>query len=234
MSNYYQNFKNVIGVKRDAFLIVLIYSIVISLLSLSLPIAVQTLVNMVEIGSSGKQILVLCIVLFVLLILAFIVRILQYNIVENIQQSIFVRVALRISKHVNRIALRNYKEKNVTEFVNRLFEVVTVQKSVSILFLTILEVILQSIASMVLLAFYHPVLLIYDIVLVFFVLLAIILPYRHALKEALKESTARHDVVGWVEDQASNPMIFRSANNGEYAVERTDRELTNYTNCSIK
>jgi ABC-type bacteriocin/lantibiotic exporter with double-glycine peptidase domain len=227
-SSLYQNVKKILHIDRGTFFVLMIYSLTISLLTLAVPIAAQTLVNLVSFGTLVRPIFILTFLLFILLTIAAVIQITRSIVVENLQQSIFANITLKFAMQLNNIKLTSYKDYRGPELVNRFFEVVTVQKTTGIIFLTIIDLLLQAIFSMIVLAFYHPILLAFDIALIITMFLVVILPYRGALRSAIIESDEKHEVAAWLDEVAQNPLTFRMNKNDEYAINKTDSKLLGY------
>ena len=227
-ANLYQQTRNILRIHKSTLIIILIYSLFISILTLSVPIAAQTLVNMVSFGTVVRPIIILTLILAVLLCFAVAIKLAQAVVVENIQQSIFAQMTLRFAEKLSQLKFTNFRDYRGPELVNRFFEVVTVQKTTGMICITVVEIVLQAVFSMIVLAFYHPFLLAYDIILVIMMALVILVPYRGALKTAIKESDHKYDVAAWLDDISESPLTFRLNHNHEYALETTDNKLLGY------
>ncbi|MDC0535186.1 hypothetical protein OAO18_05160 [Francisellaceae bacterium] len=228
MSDLFKYTKDIINVDRSTVVVILIYSMFISLLTLALPVAAQTLVNLVSFGTLVKPIFMLTIIVFIVLAIGAVIKLAQAITVENIQQSIFANITLRFATHLNQIKFANFRDYRGPELVNRFFEVVTVQKTTGIIFLTMLDIFLQATFSMLVLAFYHPFLLAFDIALIIMMTLVIIIPYKGALKAAINESDNKYEVAAWLDEITQNPLTFRVDENEKYALQQIDNKLYNY------
>jgi ABC-type bacteriocin/lantibiotic exporter with double-glycine peptidase domain len=228
MSDLFKYTKDILNVDRSTVVVILIYSLFISLLTLALPVAAQTLVNLVSFGTLVKPIFMLTIIVFIVLAIGATIKLAQAITVENIQQSIFANITLRFATHLNQIKFANFRDYRGPELVNRFFEVVTVQKTTGIIFLTMLDIVLQATFSMLVLAFYHPFLLAFDIALIVMMTLVIIIPYKGALKAAIDESDNKYEVAAWLDEITQNPLTFRVDENEQYALQQIDNKLYNY------
>lgn len=226
--NALQYFRDIVKLNRDTYWIVLIYGVSIALLSLVVPIAAQALVNVVSFGSLLQPVIVLTILVFIILSAVAGLRIAQAVLVETIQQRVFTQTAIDLSKHLPEIKLSNFDKYRVSELVNGFFEVQTIQKSLSLLLITGIEIILLSISSMLLIAFYHPLLLVFNFILIATLFLALWLPHRNAMKYAITECYAKHDVAAWLEEIVLNITLFKVQNHATYAMQVTDERLCSY------
>ncbi len=151
--------RQLLALDRQDIAVVVIYGVALGLLSLAVPIAVQSLVNTVTIGSLFQPLVVLTILLAVALIGAAVLRALQIRIAEMLQRRLFVRIVVEIGGRLPRMSADALREKNGPELLNRFFDVFTTQKSVTSLLLGGVDAALIALVGLIVLAFYHPVLL---------------------------------------------------------------------------
>ncbi|MFM7554663.1 MAG: ATP-binding cassette domain-containing protein, partial [Verrucomicrobiota bacterium] len=114
------------------------------------------------------------------------------------------------------------------ELVNRFFDVVTIQKSSSGLLLDGINVIFSTLIGLVVLGFYHPLLLLFALILLGLLVIVVFLPARRAVRTSIDESYAKHSVVGWLEQIAMFPVLFRSSGAAEIACSTADRLAQRY------
>ena len=202
--------------------IVIIYSAGVGLLSLVVPVAVQSLVNTVAFGSLLQPLVVLT--LFVLVALGFsaVMNAFRVYVVELIQRRLFVRVSTDVTQRLLRVKLAAFDRMHGPELVNRFFDVVTVQKSAALLLIEGSSLVMQTIVGMILLAVYHPLLLAFDLILIISMVVIIFVLGRGAIPTAIKESKSKYQMAAWLEELASHLSTFRSTSAARYALERAD------------
>lgn len=200
--------------------VLLVYAVFIGLTSLAVPVAVQALVNTVSFTTLLQPLVVL--VLMVLACLAFsgVLRAMQALVVEHIQERLFVRAATEFAYRLPRIRVDAFDKVHPPEKVNRFFDVLTAQKTLAGLLTEGLLVALTAVMGLLLLAFYHPFLLAFDVVLIAAVVFIVWGLGRRAVPTSLEESAAKYEVVAWLQDVARSPLAFR-LNQGA-ALERAD------------
>lgn len=206
--------------RRDLW-VILIYSLVVGALTLALPIAVQALVNSVAFGAVLQPLVVLSMLLFFGLTFAGLLRVLEAYVVEVLQRRVFLRVADDFGRRIPTLDPTGVEDTHVPELVHRFFEVVSIQKSLSVLLLDGLTLSLQTISGMLLLGFYHPLLLAFDVVLIALLLLVFWLGHG-ATATGLRESSAKYRTAQWLEDLGRDAQLFRGAAAQARAAERTD------------
>ena len=204
--------------------VVTLFAVGVGLLSLATPITVEAIVNTVQGGSRIllQPVIVLTAVLFVCLGLAALMRALKNYVVEFIQQRVFVRVVADLAYRLPRVRAEAFDGRHGPELVNRFFEVLTVQKASATLLLDGLVVVLQAAIGLVVLAFYHPWLLTFDIVLIAAMVFVVFVLGRGGVRTSIQESFAKYDVAGWLEEMVRHPLAFKAPGGQDYALERAD------------
>lgn len=114
------------------------------------------------------------------------------------------------------------------ELVNRFFDVLTVQKTGAVLLLEAVGYCLQTSIGMILLAFYHPVLLAFDLFLAAILGFILLVLGRGGVDSAIGQSKAKYAAVAWLEDVARTPLLFKSASGADYLLAQTDRVARDY------
>ena len=207
--------------------LIFVFALIIGMLTLATPIAIEALVNTVAFGTLLQPLIVLSIILLTFLGFAAALRFLQRSVVEILQRRLFARVAARLAWQLPRVRL-DRSQGYAPELLNRFFDVVTIQKIVAQLALDGLAIALTIGLGMIVLAFYHPWLLAFDAVLVFIFLLNMFVLGRGAVRTSIVESRNKYAVAGWLEDIARCPTTFKSGGGAELALSRADRLTTDY------
>jgi putative ABC transport system ATP-binding protein len=224
----FQRLQNLIRIEREDIGILITYGIGIGVLSLATPVAVQALVNTIAFGALFQPLLVLTLVLLVLLGFSNSLVALQFYVVEMLQRRLFVRI---FGETVTRLQQSRYSVRSdyhLPELTNRFFDVVTLQKTASVILLETLGYVLQTLIGMLLLAFYHPLLLAFDL---FFVCALVFILFgmgKKGLASAIEQSKAKYKAAAWLEDIAANPIMGKSNENRAYIETQTDGIAKSY------
>ncbi len=208
--------------------VVVIFALVSGLLTMTTPLAVEALVNTVAFGRYLQPIIVLSVMLLACLVFLAAIKAIQTFVVEIIQQRLFARVATDLSFRLPRTHVEALDEKYAPELVNRFFDIVSVQKISAQLLLDGITLMLTVAVGMAVLAFYHPYLLAFDIVLVLAILFTMFVLGQGAVKTSIKESKTKYAMAAWLEDLARCRTTFRYAGAAEFAMERSDELIYNY------
>lgn len=208
------------GLERRDLGIVAVQALAIGAASLAVPIAAQALVNTVATSAMVQPLVVLGLLLAIGLGFYAALRVAQAVVVERIQQRIFARVAIDLARRIPRFA-SGKGSRGSAELVNRFFDVITLQKSAAALLIDGTTLVLQIGIGLLLLGFYHPWLLAFDIVLVLgiFGVLAI---GRGAMQTSLAESASKYAMAAWLEDIASARLRFADPHARRFAEARAE------------
>lgn len=208
--------------------VIVIYGVALGLLSLAVPVAVQSLVNTVAFGSLIQPLVVLTILLALALTGAAILRALQVRVAEMLQRRLFVRMVTEIGARLPRMSARALRDANGPELLNRFFDVFTTQKSVASLLLGGVDAVLIALVGLIVLAFYHPALLAFDLVLILGAALVLIPLGRGGTGTSVAESKAKYAVAGWLEEMARHPLSFKLAGGGQLAQSKVETLARSY------
>jgi ABC-type bacteriocin/lantibiotic exporter with double-glycine peptidase domain len=220
--------RQLLDLDREDIVVVIIYGVALGLLSLAVPIAVQSLVNTVAFGSLIQPLVVLTVLLAIALTGAAVLRALQIRIAEMLQRRLFVRIVAEIGSRLPRVSAETLRDRNGPELLNRFFDVFTTQKSVTSLLLGGVDAVLIALVGLVVLAFYHPALLAFDLVLILGATFVLVPLGRGGTRTSIAESKAKYAVAGWLEEMARHPLSFRLAGGEQLAQMRVETLAKSY------
>jgi len=209
-----------------------VFSAITGLLYLALPLAISAFVSNLSFGAQSgpflQGLIALAVVLLACLAVAAMLRGLQYVVAEVIQRRIFVRLASDLSRRLPRVDLASLDGVHAPELVNRFLDVVTVQKSTSMILLNGINLVLSAAIGLTVLAFYHPFLLAFSIFVVLAVAAIVLVLGRGAVRTGVNESRCKYEVVGWMEELARHPRIFMVGPGLALAHTRADALMRDY------
>ncbi len=214
--------------ERGDILSIAIFSFISVILGLATPLTVEILVNTIGFGRNFQPILVLSLMLLGVLFLSSAFKFLQIVVVELLQRRLFVRLvgdlAYRLP-NVNRAALQGT---HGPELMNRFFDIMTLQKSTATLLLDGVTIIMQTFIGAMLLAFYHPYLLGFDIVLILSMTFITYALGRSGVRTSIEESVVKYSVAAWLQDVIACPTAFKLHGGAELGSDRTHRLTVEY------
>ena len=214
--------------ERQTLSVAIVYSVAIGLLSLVVPIAVQSLVNTIAFGSATQPLVVLTALVAIGLGISAVINALRAGVVELIQRSLFARTSIDVTHRLLRVRAEAFDRYHGPELVNRFFDVVTVQKSAALLLIDGLSIVMQTTIGMVLLALYHPWLLAFDVLIVASMLFIVFVLGRGAIATSIAESKTKYALEAWLEQIASHLVTFKRKGGPEYATRRSQALLEDY------
>lgn len=205
-----------------------LYAIVIGIITLSIPLGFQAIINLISGGMifSSVYLLVGLVVLGVLL--TGILQIYQVSLVEVLQQRVFAKAAYEFTYRTPRIRSDALLGHYPPELMNRFFDIVTVQKALPKILIDISGAVLQIIFGILLLSFYHPFFIAFG--LLTFGILALIIYFNgpKGLETSLVESKYKFKVVQWLEDIARSLYSFKLAGSSNLPIDKMDGYVNNY------
>ncbi len=206
----------------------MLFALVAGTLGLATPLAVESLVNTVAWGTYLQPLFVLSIMLFGFLAFAGLLKLLQQIIVEVMQRRMFVRIVGDLAHRFPMASREALATEHPSELANRYFDIMTIQKAVASLLLDGISIMLQTTIGLILLAFYHPFLLGFDIILLLLMTVVTYVLGRGGVKSAIAESRIKYELAHWLQDVISFPTAFRLHGGASYAVERANRLTVRY------
>ncbi|MBX3420421.1 MAG: ABC transporter ATP-binding protein [Pirellulaceae bacterium] len=223
-----QRFFRLLNLDRQDIGTIALFSFVASILSLVSPLAVEALVNVVSWGIYLQPLLILALILFVALTFVAFLNVLQATIVEIIQRRLFVRIVAELSHRFPRASRMELAGAYPREIANRVFDIMTIQKSMSVLLLDGISIILVTVLGLLLLGFYHPFLLGFDLILIMLMTIVMWLLGWGGTRTSILESVRKYRVVHWLQDVLDTPSAFHVNGGQKLAVERASQLSADY------
>ena len=214
--------------ERSDLWVILVFAVMDGVLMLASPIAVETLVSTVAFGRYLQPIVVLAVALLIFLTFAAALQALSTYVAEIIQRRLFVRVVADLAYRLPRVRGAALDEAHGPELVNRFFEIAAVQKVTGSLLLDAVSIILRTFVGMAVLAFYHPFLLGFDLVLLAMIAFITFVLGRGAIKTAVGESRAKFSVGEWMQELIRHPGAFKLHGGQQFALNRADQLTVDY------
>ncbi len=204
------------------------YAFFKGVIALSLPLGIQSIINLIQGGSVSASWMVLVFIVTLGIAMGGYMQLMQMRITETIQQKIFTRAAFDFTYRIPKIKLEEIHKHYVPELMNRFFDVLTLQKSLSKLIIDFSTAILQIVFGLILLSLYHPFFIVFSFLLVFLVYSIIKLTSKKGLETSLEESKFKYKVVSWLEELARAKDSFKLAGITTLPELKTDERVTGY------
>lgn len=214
--------------ERRDLIAVVVFAFAVAVLSLATPVAVETLVNTVAFGVLLWPVVVIAGVLMTCLGLAAAIRAMQVYVIECVQRRLFVRVVADYAHRLPRLKLEAFDHRYGPELGNRFFDVLNVQKALASLLLDGVALVVTAVVGMTVLAFYHPFLLGFDVVLLLMIAFIVFVLGWGGVRTCLHESHAKYDVAAWLEELLRCLRAFKFAGGRHLALEKADALAAEY------
>ncbi len=207
---------------------VLVYAVLGGLLTLVLPLGTQAVVNTVAFGVFTPNLWVLCGLVLVGLLAGGGLFVMERWIVDLLQRRIFVRTTFDVAYRLPRIREGALADHYAPELVNRFFDVLTLQKTLGKVLLDGSSAALTVLFSLILLAVYHPIFLVFDVIVLLFLPFVVVVLGRGGLATSVAESTNKYAVANWLEEVARCRVSLKLAGNPARVFERVDALASEY------
>lgn len=205
-----------------------VYALFNGIVSLSLPIGIQAIINLISGGQVSTSWIILVVFVIVGVALTGGMQIIQLAITENLQQKIFTRSAFEFAYRIPRMKLEAVDGSYIPELVNRFFDTLSVQKGLSKILLDFSTASLQTVFGLILLSLYHPFFIIFSLVLILIVYMIFRFSAPKGLRTSLKESKYKYEVAHWLEELARTMGTFKLAGSTPLPLEKTDEAVQGY------
>jgi len=214
--------------ERRDIVAVVVFAVAVAVLSLATPIAVESLVNTVAFGILLWPVVIIAGILMTCLGLAAAIRAVQVYVVECVQRRLFVRVVADYAHRLPRVRLEAFDQRYGPELANRFFDVLNLQKSLAFLLLDGVALVVTAVVGMIVLAFYHPFLLGFDILLLLLIAFTLFVLGWGGVRTSLHESHAKYDVAAWLQELLRCLRAFKFAGGRQLALEKADHLAGQY------
>lgn len=223
-----QRLYNLLALDRKDVYQIVFYAIFAGLVSLSLPLGIQAIVNFIQSGRVSASWIVLVIVVIIGVALAGILSLMQLRITENLQQKIFIRSSFEFAARLPRIRFGELYGDYPPELANRFFDTVSIQKGTSKLLIDFSAALLQIVFGIILLSLYHPFFIVFGLALLLLLYVIFRFSYNPGLTTSMRESKIKYKVASWLQEIARNSYSFKKLQNFDFALTKNDALTTHY------
>lgn len=226
----FKRFTNLLKLdKRDVYQIIF-YAAFAGLVNLSLPLGIQAIINFIQSGQLSVSWIVLVLLVTVGVGFGGVLTILQFRIVENLQQRIFVRSSFEFAYRMPLIKFKEMYSEYAPEKANRFFDTLMVQKGTAKLLLDFCAAFLQVGFGIILLVLYHSFFMVIGLLFIAILYIIFKYSYKDGLETSLNESKFKYKVAAWLQEIARSRESFRKNKSFEYALNRNDAYVSEYVN----
>lgn len=217
-----------LGTERKEIAYILVYAVLVGVVSLILPVGIQTTIELISGGVVFSSVYVMIGLVLVGVIVAGALQLVQMSMVEYLQRRVFVKAAFDFAYRMPRLQLEALQGQYPPELVNRFFEVMTVQKGLPKLLIDLSAAAVSILVGLLLISLYHPFFVLFGVVLLTVLTLLFLITGPRGLRSSILESKYKFKVVHWLEELGRSMSTFKLAGNSDLPIQQTDYNVNSY------
>ncbi|WBU89061.1 peptidase domain-containing ABC transporter [Cellulophaga omnivescoria] len=224
----WKRFLGLLQLERKDILQIGYYAVFEGIVALSLPIGIQTIINLLQGAQVSASWIVLIILVTIGVAFSGVLKLMQIRIIETIQQRIFTRASFELSYRFPKIKMVELRNLHFPELANRFFDTLTIQKGLSKILIDVPSALLQIVFALLLLSFYHPFFILFGILLVLLAYVVFKYTSQKGLDTSLNESKNKYRVAHWLQEISRSVISFKLSGKTSLALEKTDYLVDKY------
>lgn len=213
--------------KRDVSMIYF-FAIVAGVISLILPLGIQTIISYVMAAQLSTSIVVLIMLVIIAVSTNGIVQLKQIQVIERIRQKIFARYSLECSDTIPKIQLEKVDDFFLPELVNRFFDIINLSKSIEKILLDLPTAVMQILLGLILIAFYHPIFIVFGTLVLIILVIILRVTSNEGFATSMAASERKYEIAGWLQEVARGIHTFKYSKGTDLHIKKTDGILTTY------
>ncbi|MBS1976021.1 MAG: ATP-binding cassette domain-containing protein [Bacteroidetes bacterium] len=217
-----------LATEKNEIAYVFFYAGISGLVSLVLPLGIQTTVELVTGGVIFSSVYVMIGLVIIGTILSGSLQIVQISMVEFLQRRVFAKAAFEFAFRIPRLKMEALSGRYTPELINRFFDVVTIQKGLPKLLIDLSSAAIQILFGLMLISLYHPFFVFFGLALIGLLTLIFFLTGPRGLSSSLEESKYKYRVVQWLEELARTMQSFKLGGSTDHPLRQTDHYVNNY------
>ena len=232
--NPWKRFVGLLSLEKKDILQITYYAIFSGFMTLTLPLGIQAIINLIQ----GAQISTSWVVLVILVTLGVAfngaLQLMQLRIIESLQQKIFTRASFELSYRFPKIKMEALSAYYPPELANRFFDTLTIQKGLSKILIDAPAALLQILFALILLSFYHPFFIVFGFMLLALIYTVFKYTAVKGLESSLEESKHKYRVAHWIQEVARSIVSFKLSGKTQLALDKNDHLVKDYLNAREK
>jgi ABC-type bacteriocin/lantibiotic exporter with double-glycine peptidase domain len=232
--NPWKRFVGLLSLEKKDILQITYYAIFSGFMTLTLPLGIQAIINLIQ----GAQISTSWVVLVILVTLGVAfngaLQLMQLRIIESLQQKIFTRASFELSYRFPKIKMEALRAYYPPELANRFFDTLTIQKGLSKILIDAPAALLQILFALILLSFYHPFFIVFGFMLLALIYTVFKYTAVKGLDSSLEESKHKYRVAHWIQEVARSIVSFKLSGKTQLALDKNDHLVKDYLNAREK
>lgn len=217
-----------LSTERKEIYYIFLYALIVGMVSLILPLGLQTTVELISGGVFFSSVYILIALVIIGVAVTGGLQIVQISLVEHLQRRVFTKAAFEFAYRIPRLRMEALMKSYAPELVNRFFDVIILQKGLPKLLIDLSSGIIQILFGLLLLSLYHPFFVFFSLFLLMILALIFYVTSAKGLSTAISESKYKYKVVQWLEELARAMNSFKLAGDTDLPSKRTDYAVSNY------
>lgn len=219
-----------LNTERKEIFYILFYALLVGLVSLALPLGIQTTVELISGGVFFSSVYLMIALVIVGVLVGGGLQVIQITMVDYLQRRVFTKAAFEFAYRIPRLRLEALSNRHAPELVNRFFDVITVQKGLPKLLIDLSAAGIQIIFGLLLISLYHPIFIFFGLLLIGLLAGIFVLTGPRGLRSSINESKYKYRVVHWLEELARAIQSFKLGGATDLPIRKTDHYVNGYLN----
>ena len=217
-----------LGAEKTDIIYILFYAFLVGMISLIIPLGIQTTTELVSGGVFFSSIYLLIALIILGVFVTGVMQIFQITLVEYLQRRIFTKAAYEFAFRLPRMKMEALSGVYPPELVNRFFDVMTIQKGLPKILIDLSSASLQIFFGLLLISLYHPFFVFFGIVLITTLVLIFTFTGPKGMWSSIEESKYKYKVAYWLQELGRALNSFKVAGNTNLPIRKTDYNVNNY------
>jgi ABC-type bacteriocin/lantibiotic exporter with double-glycine peptidase domain len=226
--NPVQRFRRLLAQDKEALVNLYVFALFGAIVSLSLPLGIQAIVNLIVSGQVTTSFYILIVIVIIGYGVNGYLQILQISVTEVLQRKVFARAAFDFAFRAPRFNLAHIQNFHAPELMNRFFDILTVQKGIPKILIDFVGSSLQIFIGLILLCFYHPFFILFGFLTVLLVFFIVRILSPQGMVTALRQSKYKYEVAHWLEELARTIDAFKLAGTTDFPLKEADDKTSDY------
>ncbi|MFG6687391.1 peptidase domain-containing ABC transporter [Mariniflexile sp. HNIBRBA6329] len=224
----WQRLIGLLQLERRDILQIFYYAIFSGIVALSLPLGIQAIINLLQGAQISTSWVVLVSLVTIGVAFSGALNLMQLRIIETIQQRVFTRSSFELAYRFPKIKMEELRNYYPPELANRFFDTLTIQKGLSKILIDVPSAVLQIIFALILLSFYHPVFIVFGILLLGLIFVVFKFTAKKGMETSLKESKHKYKVAHWIQEIARAVVSFKLSGSTSLGLNKNDDLVSDY------
>ena len=221
-------FFHLLQTEKKDIIYILFYAFFIGLISLAIPLGIQTTIELISGGLFFSSVYILIGGVIIAVLMAGGMQVFQLMLVEFLQRRIFTRAAFEFAYRMPRLDTRSIDRVYAPGLANRFFDVLTIQKGLPKFLIEFSGAALQILFGLALLSLYHPLFVFFGVSLVLLLIGIFYFTGPKALSTSIQESSYKYKLLHWLEDLARLHQTIKLTGTTSIPISKTDFFVNNY------